>query len=453
MIRDDLAASLRIALEKVGVEPPATITSSGRRRREHGDWSSNVALATAKPAGRNPRELGHRARRAPDGRSAAPTSTRVEVAGAGFVNFHLRADLAARRAARRWSTRARPTSPGSTFGDRRAGAGRVRVGQPDRADPRRQRLVRVLRRLAGPPARAVRLRRSPRVLRQRHRRADPPPGRVGAGPPGGRARARGRLPQRVRQGAGQSPTTAPTTSSRPGGGRPSTSSGSSARRWRRCNIHFDEWFSQASIEESEALVDTIALLQQTGPACGRRTAPSGSTPGPIRRPPREAGAAQVGRPGRRLHVPGRRHRLPPQQVPGPRVRPGHQRVGRRPPGPGRQPAGRRRAPSGSSRVGSRCASARWCRWPAAASASASATPSTSTTWSTTSAPTSCACCPSSRRSTRRRPSTSTRCAAESRESPVFYVQYAHARIHSIGKKAGEAGRGARADSPTSTCRS
>ena len=29
--------------------------------------------------------------------------------------------------------------------------------------------------------------------------------------------------------------------------------------------------------------------------------------------------------------------------------------------------------------------------------------------------------------------------SESRESPVFYVQYAHARIHSIGKKASELG--------------
>ena len=34
--------------------------------------------------------------------------------------------------------------------------------------------------------------------------------------------------------------------------------------------------------------------------------------------------------------------------------------------------------------------------------------------------------------------------SESRESPVFYVQYAHARIHSIGKKASELGV-ARAD--------
>ena len=90
-------------------------------------------------------------------------------------------------------------------------------------------------------------------------------------------------------------------------------------------------------------------------------------------------------------------------------------------------------------AGSRSASGRWCRSPAAASASGWATPSTSTTWSTTSGPTSCGCCRWWRRSTSRRPSTSTRCAASRGKSPVFYVQYAHARIHSIGKKAGELG--------------
>ena len=44
-------------LGKLDVEPPATISLERPARREHGDWSSNVALASAKQAERNPREL------------------------------------------------------------------------------------------------------------------------------------------------------------------------------------------------------------------------------------------------------------------------------------------------------------------------------------------------------------------------------------------------------------
>src|SRR5262245_37475066 len=88
MIRDVLEASLRRALDKLGVTPPAAIGLERPARREHGDWSSNVALATAKAAGRNPREL---AAQIVDILAASPPAhtSRVEVAGGGFVNFHL----------------------------------------------------------------------------------------------------------------------------------------------------------------------------------------------------------------------------------------------------------------------------------------------------------------------------------------------------------------------------
>ena len=57
MIRDVLEASIRTALTSVGIEPPDTIDLERPARREHGDWSSNVALVTGKRNGRNPREL------------------------------------------------------------------------------------------------------------------------------------------------------------------------------------------------------------------------------------------------------------------------------------------------------------------------------------------------------------------------------------------------------------
>jgi len=89
VIRDTLTAALRAALTEVGVEPPAEVHLERPARREHGDWSSNVALATAKAAGRNPREL---AGQLVDALTAAAPAhvERVEIAGPGFVNFHLR---------------------------------------------------------------------------------------------------------------------------------------------------------------------------------------------------------------------------------------------------------------------------------------------------------------------------------------------------------------------------
>jgi len=88
-IRDDLTLALTDALAAIGVEAPASGVQLERpARREHGDWSSNVALATAKAAGRNPREL---ATELVAHLTANPPAhvTAVDLAGPGFVNFHL----------------------------------------------------------------------------------------------------------------------------------------------------------------------------------------------------------------------------------------------------------------------------------------------------------------------------------------------------------------------------
>jgi arginyl-tRNA synthetase len=88
MIRDVLEASLRSALDSVGVQPPETIELERPARREHGDWSTNVALALAKAVGTNPRELATRLVAALEADPPRHVE-RVEVAGPGFVNFHL----------------------------------------------------------------------------------------------------------------------------------------------------------------------------------------------------------------------------------------------------------------------------------------------------------------------------------------------------------------------------
>ena len=89
MIRDTLAESVRATLVTLGVQPvPEVVHLERPARPEHGDWSTNVALSLAKVAGRNPRELGtaiaERLRADPP-----PHVVAVEVAGPGFVNFRL----------------------------------------------------------------------------------------------------------------------------------------------------------------------------------------------------------------------------------------------------------------------------------------------------------------------------------------------------------------------------
>jgi arginyl-tRNA synthetase len=89
VIRDDLADAVLDALRALEVDPlPEAVAMERPARREHGDWSSNVALATAKKAGRNPREL---AQQLADHLNANPPAhvTSVDLAGPGFVNFHL----------------------------------------------------------------------------------------------------------------------------------------------------------------------------------------------------------------------------------------------------------------------------------------------------------------------------------------------------------------------------
>ena len=55
MITDLLTAALRDALVALDVDPlPDTIGLERPANRDHGDWSSNVSLATAKKAGKNP---------------------------------------------------------------------------------------------------------------------------------------------------------------------------------------------------------------------------------------------------------------------------------------------------------------------------------------------------------------------------------------------------------------
>ncbi|WP_207478535.1 arginine--tRNA ligase [Arenibaculum pallidiluteum] len=91
---------------RVAVEPP--------REAAHGDLSTNAAMVLAKPAGQKPRDLAE----AIAGRlRALPQVTAVEVAGPGFVNLRLSDES--------WRERLRPIlQQGTVYGSGRSGAGR-----------------------------------------------------------------------------------------------------------------------------------------------------------------------------------------------------------------------------------------------------------------------------------------------------------------------------------------
>jgi arginyl-tRNA synthetase len=91
-LKDQIAKLVRDALEALrGELLPADVTIpeievERTRDAAHGDFATNIALRLAKPARRNPREV---AQRLAAELSREALFTKVEAAGAGFVNFHL----------------------------------------------------------------------------------------------------------------------------------------------------------------------------------------------------------------------------------------------------------------------------------------------------------------------------------------------------------------------------
>jgi arginyl-tRNA synthetase len=87
-IRTSLASAVQAAFTALGLAAPASVNLERPARREHGDWSTNAAMAAAKAAGRNPRDLAAALKGALD---ASPPKhvTAVEIAGPGFLNFRL----------------------------------------------------------------------------------------------------------------------------------------------------------------------------------------------------------------------------------------------------------------------------------------------------------------------------------------------------------------------------
>jgi arginyl-tRNA synthetase len=261
MIQRDLEAALRNALAATGVEPPATIQLERPARREHGDWSSNVALATAKAAGRKPQELADELAATLNADPPAHVE-RVDVAAAGFVNFHLaptwlhdvlrevttqgekdyaRSDRGTGQRVQVEFVSANPTGPihvgngwFASYGDsvarllERCGYSVSREYYVNDTGGQIRRLGEsVLARKAGQPV---------------------PEGGYPSGFVKGLACA----------------YDGPDDVDAAGRWAADHIVGFIQRQMTAVNIGFDEWFSQASVEESDAVAETIALLQERG---------------------------------------------------------------------------------------------------------------------------------------------------------------------------------------------
>ena len=75
-----------IAAGKLEISQSPEIKIERPKNKEHGDYSCNIALVVAKPAGKNPRDI---AQLFVDKLGANPSIKKIEIAGPGFLNFTL----------------------------------------------------------------------------------------------------------------------------------------------------------------------------------------------------------------------------------------------------------------------------------------------------------------------------------------------------------------------------
>jgi arginyl-tRNA synthetase len=87
-LADAVAAAVRTAVDAgdLAVQPPAEVKIERPKVKEHGDYATSIALQLAKPAGRPPREVAEAIAAHLRG---APGVARVDVAGPGFLNIVL----------------------------------------------------------------------------------------------------------------------------------------------------------------------------------------------------------------------------------------------------------------------------------------------------------------------------------------------------------------------------
>lgn len=114
MSQERIRAALAAVLDELGAPPDTEIALERPRDPSHGDLASNVALTLARPLGRPPREIAEELAKRLD-RAAAGVAA-VDVAGPGFLNFRLAAEAVA-------DTLAAILAADETFGRSETGGG------------------------------------------------------------------------------------------------------------------------------------------------------------------------------------------------------------------------------------------------------------------------------------------------------------------------------------------
>lgn len=124
MTPESLAEAIRNAVSELVAEGALSVPNSAipqriaverPKNRDHGDWSTNIAMVLAKPAGVNPRQC---AQLIANQLSASREFSKVDIAGPGFINLTISAVAAGRIAGD-------IVTAGSHFGHSEALAGQV----------------------------------------------------------------------------------------------------------------------------------------------------------------------------------------------------------------------------------------------------------------------------------------------------------------------------------------
>ena len=85
--QEELIAQIRGAISKgLGLDYQGEIPLERPKNRDHGDYASSIALQLAKSAGKSPREIATALQSA---LAAEPNISKVDIAGPGFINFTL----------------------------------------------------------------------------------------------------------------------------------------------------------------------------------------------------------------------------------------------------------------------------------------------------------------------------------------------------------------------------
>jgi len=87
MVKQELEKIVRKALTKLSMEVEG-VSIERPTVSDHGDYATNVALIASKQEGKSPRELAEKIQKEID-EQEDPLLEKVEVGGAGFINFHL----------------------------------------------------------------------------------------------------------------------------------------------------------------------------------------------------------------------------------------------------------------------------------------------------------------------------------------------------------------------------